>query len=303
MSYGSSSYANEMQKYALEQSRYLIAATVLYAIAFLGGLAVTALAFIKLRGAHLRHGVAAWLRVACIFFTLYCLLDTCSFAVFSPMVHQAGIGKQTYSSTRLETQLDAAQYMALIGAWFNYVTQGLLFVSIVVSLCAATTSTTSGSRGCLIVAYVLGTAMNGLAAAVFALSVKQYSDKEGTSVVALFELRDLIMAFDCVLTAAAVFAAGLALSRLSKRGDADGKPAKLAFVASLLLLLSALYQLAVTIDLTWVSQYRFGSPNYHFVLSAILGAWPLLGALALLVVAGKKWGGGGSTRQQKGSVA
>ncbi len=70
MDYGDSSYRDARQQHYLEQSRYGIAAAVLYAVTFLAGLAVTAVAFIKLRCGGLRHGFAAWFRLACVFFTL-----------------------------------------------------------------------------------------------------------------------------------------------------------------------------------------------------------------------------------------
>ncbi len=220
------------------------------------------------------------------------------------MVRQAADGRQSYSQDRLKKQLDASQYISFIGAWFHNVTQGLLFIAIV-GFCAAT-STKAGSNGCLIVSGVLGTALNGLAAGIFALSVKQYREvfsSAPSQVSIIFTLLDITLAFDCIMAAAALFAAVFALSRLSKSMHTDGKSAKLAAFASVLLLLSALYQLAVNVSYSWVYHPNFGPPNYLSVLGVIIDTWALLGALALLFVAGKRRDEGGSMTQHKHSVA
>ncbi|TQW01038.1 hypothetical protein IF1G_00969 [Cordyceps javanica] len=288
MYYGSSSYLRARRRYYLEQSRYDIAVAVLYAIAFLGGLFVTALAFIKLKCGGLRHGVATWIRVACVLFTLYCILSTCAFALISPLAHQTGVGQQEYTKDRFRRQQDAAQYVGIISSWFHNVTQGLIFIGIM-SFCAVT-STRTGSKGCLIVAYVLGGVLNGLAAAVFAMSVKQYYDLVmGRDMPEpILTLRDVMLAFNCILAAAALFAAGFAVARLSRSIHTNGRSSKLTVLSSILLLLSALYQLAVHVEISWIYRSWISPPNYLLILGVILDAWALLGALTLLTVAGKK---------------
>ncbi|OAA75145.1 hypothetical protein LEL_07133 [Akanthomyces lecanii RCEF 1005] len=295
---------NEQNQYFLEQSRYEIATAVLYGISFLAGLAVCVLAFIKLRGGSLGHGFASWLRLACIFFTLSCVLGMCANALSSPLVHQAGTGEQEYSLDRLFKQNEAAQYMRLIASWFHHVTQGILFIAIV-TFCAATSATTS-SKVWLVVVYVLGSVLNGLAAAMFALGVKQNRnsfDNKFATISLFLTLRDVTLAFDCIMAAAALFAAGFAVSRLSKSMHINDKPAKLAALASILLLLSALYQLSVLVNYSWVNPPHFGVPNYLSILGMIFDTWALLGATALVFVAGKNWSEGGSVKQQKGSAA
>lgn len=228
----------------------------------------------------------------------------CANALSSPLAHQAGTGKQEFSLDRLSKQQDASQYMGYIANWFHHVTQGLLFIT-VVTFCAATSKKTS-SNVWLIVAYVLGSVLNGLAAATFALGVKQYRIRFGgllTRTSLLSTLRDIALAFDVIMAAAALFATGFALSRLSKNMHIDNKPAKLVSLASILLLLSALYQLSVVVNYSWVNPPFFGTPNYLPILGMILDTWALLGATALVFVAGKNWTEGGSMKQQKGSAA
>ncbi|OAQ99857.1 hypothetical protein LLEC1_05137 [Akanthomyces lecanii] len=286
-----------------EQHRYFIATAVLYGISFPAVLALCVLSFIKLGRSSLGHGFATWLRLACVCFTISCILQLCEFAAVSDlMAHKIDIGKQAHSLDRFMKQHEDAYYlyyMGWIAIWLYHVTQGLLFVAIV-TFCAAR-STKTGSIVWLIVARGLALVLNGLAIANLALGIKQHRDYANERWL-LWSMRDTALAFDSIMVAAALLAAGFALSRLFKSMHIDGRPAKLAALASILFLLSALYRLSVNVKYNRFDRV-VGGPNYLSILDIMLDVWAVLGGAALVFVAGKSCTEGGSMLQQKGSVA
>lgn len=61
-------YLESLRQYEETLYRYGLAGSVLYFLVFLGGVAVCALAFTKLRGVS--RGLAAWLQASALFVTL-----------------------------------------------------------------------------------------------------------------------------------------------------------------------------------------------------------------------------------------
>lgn len=196
---------------------------------------------------------------------------------------------------------DAAVYTGIIGSWFHFISQGLVFITIVAA-CAAN-SATGGQHGrskwmktCLIVTYVVGTLINAIASAVFALNIKvRYTNthrphrSSADYANSRFALVYVSLVLYCLLAAAAVFATVLAGASVPKTTRVGGKsrPAQFVVFAGLLLMLSTLYRLAWTVRYTWFAPIDFGPPAYVEILDPILDALPLLCSAVLLFLSAK----------------
>lgn len=193
--------------------------------------------------------------------------------------------------------LVAAGYISIIGTWMHAMTQSFTFLAVVgcgVWACSARNAVGAAHRGLSVavvnIAYALTLLLVGAALVSFSLNLytaaisSYYAgyDDSGT-ILASPSIR---LAFRCLATFAALYAIGVSASATSK---SQQKPAKLAVGASVLLLLSTVYALAIELEVSWITgpfghRDRYG--YYISVLTVIFGVWPLVGAIGLLYAAG-----------------
>ncbi|KAM3470693.1 hypothetical protein MY5147_006249 [Beauveria neobassiana] len=305
-----------LRQNALSLFRNETAAAVLYLLALLGGLAVCFFIFAaRLQFPSRRR--AAWLKASATSLILHCLMGVCSSVIWA-LLHrtQAQVderGRAATSQTR-RTQQSAGIYTDAISSWFHYITQTLLFITVVATCASMSTARRSGKAPemCLTAAYMLGILVAALASVVVALEITRYHF--ATHRVGRVKAADIAtvgahigLVLHCIMVAAALFATAVAAAtvRRSVRVGGLDKPAKLAAFGGILLMISALTQLACNVRFGWVVVVvtEWGAPPaYMYVLSVVFDTWPLLGALALLHMSAKSWNKG-LAKLQIGEVA
>ncbi|KAJ6786722.1 hypothetical protein PWT90_08980 [Aphanocladium album] len=303
-------YFERWRQHASILYRNVIAAAVLYSLAFVGGIAVCIFAFTKLRG---HNGCAvSWLKASCILFTLYCVLELITSAIAAPLEHEEaqyyGRGYANIDNDGLENLSWAQAYLSTIGEWLHAIAKAVICITIVAA-CATSDRVGRGLRACSAVSYVVGALAFALATATFGLMLRRFYLV--THNVEYYQLNPLLVAYlysylalACLLAAAAIFTTVVSMSVVSKsmHTPAHSKSAKLVVFSGVLMLLSTLFRLAWLVRYAFIAPAEFGTPAYLTVLEVILDAWPMLGALALLFLSAQGWGDK-SSKQYTGTVA
>ncbi|KAM3502177.1 hypothetical protein MY11210_009149 [Beauveria gryllotalpidicola] len=313
MSFTSDGDDQVLRQNALSLFRNETAAAVLYLLTLFGGLAVCFLVFAaRLQSPSRRR--RAWLKGSATSLILHCLMGVCSSVIWA-LLHRAQAqvderGRAATSQTR-RMQQNAGIYTDAISSWFHYITQTLLFITVVATCVSMSTARRSGKAPemCLTAAYILGILVSALASVIFALEITRHKfvthRVTGIRAVDIAIVAAYIgLVLHCIMAAVAVFATAVAAAtvRRSMRVGGPDKPAKLAASGGILLILSTLTQLASNVRFGWVVVTELGAPAYIHLLSVVLDTWPLLGALALLYMSAKSWDEG-VAKQQVAEVA
>lgn len=146
------------------------------------------------------------------------------------------------------------------------------------------------------IAYGVGGLMLLMAAALFSMYMySTYSRFNGR--IAFYGLGDLAiatrnlnLAYECIMAAAALAAAFLALYTRARSSGMGGKDEPATYVAfgSILLLVAAIFRLAWDVHVSWVGSPYLRYPSYGIVLEPLLITWTMVGAVALLFHAENK---------------